>query len=279
MSRIIMDNININDLFERSLVFFTLDKLASHFGLHKGTVVRWFQKKEVPKNYKLDFLRLLNINYKDNFSVKEKDQYYTKSDVALKCLLTLKKVLSDLKINYKDYVFIEPSAGNGSFFKILPNKKIGIDIDPKTKGIIKKDYLKWEPKENNKYLVIGNPPFGLRGHLALQFINHSEKFADIVAFILTQLFNSDGKGAPKKRVRNYKLAYSEIIPPNSFIYPNGEEIKIHTIFQVWTKINTENIKIYEKKTCSQYIKVYSLSDGGTPSSTRNKDMLNKCDIY
>ena len=95
-------NININDLFERSLVFFTLDKLASHFGLHKGTVVRWFQKKEVPKNYKLDFLRLLNINYKDNFSVKEKDQYYTKSDVALKCLLTLKKVLSDLKINYKD---------------------------------------------------------------------------------------------------------------------------------------------------------------------------------
>ena len=27
------------------------------------------------------------------------------------------------------------------------------------------------------------------------------------------------------------------------------------------------------------IKVYSLSDGGTPSTTRNKDMLYSCDIY
>ena len=33
------------------------------------------------------------------------------------------------------------------------------------------------------------------------------------------------------------------------------------------------------KTCKEYIRVYSLSDGGTPSSTRNKDMLDACDIY
>lgn len=272
------NNININELFEKSLNLFTLDKLASHFGLHKGTITRWVQKKEVPKNYQLDFLRLLNIDYKDNFSIKEKDQYYTKPDIALECIKKFKKILLDLNINDKGYVYIEPSAGNGSFFKLLPKNKIGIDIDPKMKGLIKKDYLKWEPKKG-KYFVIGNPPFGLRGHLALQFINHSHKFADVVGFILPQLFNSDGKGAPKKRVLGYKLAYSEVIPPNSFVYPNGEEIKIHTIFQVWTKINKENIKISERKTCSQYIKIYSLSDGGAPSNTRNKDMLYKCDIY
>lgn len=272
-------DMNVNDLFEKSLNLFTLDKLANYFGLHKGTVARWVQKKRVPKNYKLDFLRLLNIKYKDNFSVKEKDQYYTKPNIALECIKTFKSVLSDLKINDKDYIFIEPSAGNGSFFKLLPNNKIGIDIDPQMKELIKADYLEWEPQKVGKYFVIGNPPFGLRGHLALQFINHSEKFADVVAFILPQLFDSDGKGVPKKRVKGYKLAYSKKIKPNSFIYPNGEEIKIHTIFQVWTKINIENIKILKRKTCSQYIKIYSLSDGGAPSNTRNKDMLDKCDVY
>ena len=52
-----------------------------------------------------------------------------------------------------------------------------------------------------------------------------------------------------------------------------------TIFQVWTKIHCDRITIEKQKTCKQYLKVYSLSDGGTPSSTRNKKMLDKCDIY
>mgnify|MGYP003350101553 CR=1 FL=1 len=34
-----------------------------------------------------------------------------------------------------------------------------------------------------------------------------------------------------------------------------------------------------KETKNDKIKVYSLSDGGTVSTTRNKNMLNKCDIY
>ena len=76
----------------------------------------------------------------------------------------------------------------------------------------------------------------MRGHLALQFINHSVKFADIVAFILPQLFASDGKGVPSKRVLEYKLAYSKKIPANSFAYPDKTSISINTIFQVWTKI-------------------------------------------
>ncbi len=274
-----INNFEINQLFEQSLNVFTLDRLANHFGIHKGTVKRWVQQNKVPKNYQLDFLRLLNVKYEDNFSIKEKDQYYTKENIALGCIKKFKKIITDLGIDDKDYVYIEPSAGNGSFLKFLPENSIGIDIDPKAKTIIKDDYLKWIPSKNLKYFVVGNPPFGLRGHLALQFINHSYKFADVVAFILPQLFNSDGKGSPKKRVFGYKLAYSEIIPPNSFIYPSGEEIKIHTIFQVWTKIKTENIKIPERKTCLQYIKIYSLSDGGLPSNTRNKNMLYKCDIY
>jgi hypothetical protein len=218
-----------------------------------------------------------------------KDQFYTKPEIAKYCYDKFRKIADDLKVNLKDYTFIEPSAGCGHFFQLLPkNRRIGIDIapikSPTTKEIyselIKSDYLQWHPKENkNKYIVIGNPPFGLRGKLALDFINRSYLFADMVAFILPQLFNSDGKGVAGKRVVGYKLAHNEHLPSNSFMYPDGTDIAINTIFQVWTKINIDKIKIKPSKTCKNFIKVYSLSNGGLPSNTRNKDMIGKCDVY
>ena len=218
---------------------------------------------------------------------KLKDQFYTKPKVAENCYKIFQKVAQDIGVDLGDYTFIEPSAGCGCFFQLLPkNRRIGIDIDPKklfgvdSKGIIKSDYLDWYPKDKNKrYIVIGNPPFGLRGKLALAFINKSYQYADMVAFILPQLFNSDGKGVAGKRVVGYKLAYNKHLPPNSFMYPDATDIEINTVFQVWTKINTDKIKRKSSKTCNNFIDVYSLSDGGLPSSTRNKDMIEKCDVY
>lgn len=215
------------------------------------------------------------------------DQFYTKPETAKKCFEIFKKVAEELGVDLSKYIFIEPSAGCGCFSQLLPKKKrILIDLEPKkftgieNKGIIKSDYLKWYPKKTNKkYVVIGNPPFGVRGKLALAFINKSYPYADMVAFILPQLFNSDGKGVAGKRVVGYKLAYTKPLPPNSFMYPNGTDIAINTVFQVWTKINIDKIKILKRKTCEDFIKVYSMSDGGKPANTRNKDMIGKCDVY
>lgn len=215
------------------------------------------------------------------------DQFYTKPKVAEYCFSKFKKTAEDLGIDLTGYTYIEPAAGCGCFYQVLPKKhRIGIDIDPKkygnveNKGIIKSDYLDWYPKnKNKKYVVIGNPPFGLRGKLALAFINKSYPYADMVAFILPQLFNSDGKGVAGKRVIGYKLAYNEHLPSNSFMYPNGMDIEIHTVFQVWTKINTDKIKTKVPKTCNTFIDVFSISDGGKPANTRNKDMIGKCDMY
>ena len=119
---------------------------------------------------------------------------------------------------------------------------------------------------DKKYIVFGNPPFGLRGQLALKFINHSYKFADFVCFILPQLFESDGKGAPRKRVNKYNLIYSERIDNSSFLEPDGKEIKVNCIFQIWSK-NLVNVDYnLNKREVNKNIKIYSLSDG-------------KCDIY
>ena len=267
---------NSTSLFKQVLMKNSPEQIAQMLAMHPNTVRRWIAMRRVPEHYSGDFKRMLG----EDGDVG--DQFYTKQEIAKYCYETFQKVAKILNVDLRRYHFIEPSAGCGYFYQVLPRTRtIGIDISPSCAGIEKADYLLWEPKDyKKKYIVIGNPPFGLRGHLALQFINHSSKFADMVAFILPQLFESDGKGVPSKRVdRSYRLAHSERLPANSFVKPDGTPIDINTIFQVWTKINQQNIKLKARRTCNSYMKIYSLSDGGTPASTRNKMMIGKCDVY
>ena len=266
------------DYFNEALESYDIGAIANHIGLHQNTVKRWQDLGKVPQQYILDLSRLLGKSIQSD---GVKDQYFTKPKTAKWCFNKFGEVARKLELDLNTYEFIEPSMGNGCFYDILPeDRRIGIDIDPKRTDTIKSDYLKWQPDDPSKrYIVIGNPPFGLRGHLALQFINHSQPFADLVAFILPQLFESDGKGVPSKRVNGYKLAFSNKLDSRSFEYPDGSPISIHTVFQVWTKVNQAKLKIPKPKTCDSYIRIYSLSDGGTPASTRNKKMLYDCDLY
>ncbi len=254
--------------------------IAEKIGLHINTVQRWLETNNVPQQYFSDLRRMWDGGITVG-NAKESDQYFTKKEIAVRCYKRFEKTAAKLNIDLAKYRFIEPSAGCGGFYDILPaRRRIGIDIEPRREGLIAADYLRWTPSnKKKKYAVVGNPPFGLRGHLALQFINHSAAFADLVAFVLPQLFDSDGKGATGKRVRGYTLAHSEKLPLNSFQYPDGKEVAVATVFQVWTKINADKIRRPKPKTCASYIRVYSLSDGGTPATTRNKKMLQKCDVY
>ena len=269
----------LNDILEKYDAKYIINKLY----IHRGTFNRWIQKNDIPVYYIGEFNKLLNDKYDiSNFiNEKTKDQFYTSKYIAEYCYNILLDFLKKFQIDESLYKFIEPSVGCGCFYNLLPiDRRLGIDIDPKIKdrNIINKDYLSYKPI-NKKNIVIGNPPFGLRGNLALRFINHSYKFADVVAFVLPKLFNSDGKGKAKDRVKGYKLAYSENLPLNSFEYPNGKKVSVATIFQIWTKVNVDKIKFIKRETCKSFIKIYSLSNGSTPSSIRNKNMLYKCDVY
>ncbi|MBW7954311.1 restriction endonuclease subunit M [Candidatus Gracilibacteria bacterium] len=271
-------------LFNECLDVLGINQIQAGIGLNIGTIKRWISQNKVPDNYLNDLNFLLGNKYKLKNTFREKDQFYTTKKISKYCFEKTLEVLKDLDINEEEYTFIEPSAGCCNFYNILPKqRRIGIDIEPKgelANELIKDNYLDFFPKDlNKKYIVIGNPPFGLRGNLALRFINHSLDFADVVSFILPPLFDSDGKGVPKKRIKGYELAYTEKLPLNSFEYPDGKEVEVATIFQVWTKKNTHKIKILKQDSCKSFIKVYSLSDGGTPGSTRNKNMLDKCDVY
>jgi hypothetical protein len=268
-------NIILNKILETK----TYSHIAKEINVAIGTVKRWSELKNVPKSYTFELLKLANIDIDySKYSYKEKDQFFTPEKTAKYCYTKVVEILKKYKDSEKCYTFIEPSAGNGCFLKILPNKRrIGLDIEPRFDEIIKQDYLHWKPDENKKYVVIGNPPFGLRGQLALKFINHSSKFADYVCFILPQLFESDGKGVPRKRVDGLNLIYSEKIDTD-FESPDGKKISVQCIFQIWSKFHKNDRYVIKEKE-NNIIKIYSLSDGGTPSTTRNKKMFYKCDAY
>jgi len=263
-------------LFEECLKNVSIKDIADKLNICTGTIRRWIELKNVPNLYIFDLYKILSkdIDY-TKYTSSLKDQFFTPICIAKKCWDTFNR---EVKINIEDYTFIEPSAGDGNFLHILPKGSIGLDIEPRTTEIQTQDYLNWKPTDvSKKYIVFGNPPFGLRGHLALNFINHSYNFADYVCFILPQLFESDGKGSPRKRVKKYNLIYSEKLSAK-FYNPENKEVNVNCVFQIWSKYSI-NTKYTINIISEDKMKVYSLSDGGTVSTTRNKIMIDKCDVY
>ena len=263
-------------LLNNILQKYTVKETANLLNLAIGTVHRWLELKNIPPQYNFDLLRLLSkdINPQD-YKSSEKDQFFTPDHITEKCWSLFK---TNVNIDLTEYIFIEPSAGDGAFLKVLPPNTIAMDIEPRNEIIVKQDYLLWKPADmTKKYIVFGNPPFGLRGHVALNFIRHSFEFADYVCFILPQLFESDGKGSPRKRVDGYNLIYSEKISA-LFYTPENTNVDVNGVFQIWSKY-TNNPKYTLTLPVQDSIKVYSLSDGGTIPTTRNKKMLEKCDLY
>lgn len=162
---------------------------------------------------------------------KKLDQFYTKPVIAKRCVMETRNFL---KHNPK--LWIEPSAGSGNFLELLPrNKRVGIDLDPKIDGIAKGDFLKIDFSDNPSaaQVVIGNPPFGRRGNLAVEFFNHSAKFADTIAFILPVIFNKYFIHAQLDSAFN--LYISNRLEREAFISPSGKELSMNCVFQVWSK--------------------------------------------
>jgi hypothetical protein len=227
----------LNDL----LTTHSLKYLANELNVATGTITRWIELNDIPKNYEFDILKLSNtqIIY-SNYSSKEKDQFFTPLETAQKCFQIFTDVIKPYDENPSDFKYIEPSAGDGTFLQVLPPDTIALDIEPRHPSIINFDYLNWYPSESNNFVVFGNPPFGLRGHMALKFINHSYEFADYVCFILPQLFESDGKGSPRKRVTGYNLIHNETLSA-MFYSPDETRVKVNGVFQIWSKF-TNNSK-------------------------------------
>jgi len=264
------------DLLFQLLETSSPSSIADDLGVNTSTLLRWVEKKSMPQQYYFDLCRFAGhkLDWSD-YTYKEKDQFFTDHNTSQWCYNKACEIITGYGLSLDDYTFIEPSAGDGSFYNLFPkDRRIGVDIEPRCEGVIETDFLTWFPPTKSN-LVIGNPPFGMRGNIALKFINHAAKFADFVCFIVPQSFESDGKGSCMKRVKGLNLVYSQGVD-SSFYYPDGSSASVYTVFQVWSK----HYKVEKEiPNLTNILKVYSLSDGGTPDTTRNKRMLYSCDYY
>lgn len=166
------------------------------------------------------------------------DQFNTLPEVADYCWKNFQEFLKKDNVILSNYKIIEPSAGTGSFYNLLPkNNRIGIDVEKYNTEYIQTDFLTWQPNNTDQRpcIIIGNPPFGYRGWLALAFLNKAAEFCDYVGFILPMSFQSDGKGCPKNRVKGMTLVHSEKLPEDLFVLPNGDRAQVNTLWQIWKK--------------------------------------------
>ena len=169
------------------------------------------------------------------------DQFYTKKYIAKKLLDKTLKITQHIE---HPSLYLDPSAGDGSFFLLFPENRIGLDLEPKHQDIIKQDFLKYIPDNiyYQKIWTIGNPPFGKNSSLAIKFFNHASKFSDVIAFILPRTFQK--QSLQNKLNLNFKILYEEILDKNSFMC-DGKDFDAPCIFQIW-KFNIEKRVIFKK---------------------------------
>ena len=174
------------------------------------------------------------------------DQFYTNDDIALKYYNKMTEI-----INIDDFdVHLEPSAGTGSFYNIMDKtKKLGLDIEPKNKGIYKMNFFDYIPEKDRKYLVVGNPPFGRISSLAVKFFNKSAEFADCIAFIIPRTFKR--VSIQNKLNLNFELIYNDDLPITPCCFTPKMIAKCS--FQIWIRKETKRVKIVYDKAHKDFV--------------------------
>jgi len=170
-------------------------------------------------------------------SLGKLDQFFTKPEIAKQCWVDLhkyaKKYISD-----NDF-YVEPSAGSGSFFNLMPiDTRAGFDICPMCDGVEYEDFLKYD-FSNSEYNIdgrnvisVGNPPFGKNSSVAVQFFNRCAVFANIIAFIVPRTFNK--VSLQNKLDLHFHLIKSIPLKDDSF-FLGKESYKVPCCFQIWIK--------------------------------------------
>jgi predicted RNA methylase len=165
------------------------------------------------------------------------DEYFTKPEVAVKLIKTLKPYVKSIK----DTLYIEPSAGAGSFVNALVGKQVmAYDLEPKHVGIIKQDWFTVKVESDKHKVVVGNPPFGFAASVAVKFFNHASQFADVIAFIVPRSFQKDS--IKNKLSLNFHLKYEQVLcKEDSTFITDLTSHYVPCVWQVWVRSNKPRV--------------------------------------
>lgn len=202
---------------------------------------------------------------KEKSETRALDAYYTKDEVALRCVEKFIEICPNLDNNS---TWIEPSVGGGAFLRALYSKLgqavsvVTIDTNQKTDATFHADFLSWSPDVSlSKPLVVfGNPPFGKNSSIAIQFVNHSSKFASFIAFILPNSFN---KPSVMKRIdRHLHIIYSQNLEGDCFLFDN-KSVSVPCTFYVFEKRETLRVDPEPLPTKSSVVSFLQNANGAT----------------
>lgn len=160
-------------------------------------------------------------------TAKDLDKFYTDGDLA-DSLIDL--ACSVLSVDRDAQLFVEPSAGSGAFSSRLP-RCLAYDIKPEGDGIKQADFLTLEPAWDRSAVAIGNPPFGRRARLAIQFVNRCAASCDAVAMVLPNTFRRYNTQA-KLDGRLALVSDTDLPEEGSFTF-EGAPYSLRCVFQVW----------------------------------------------
>lgn len=184
--------------------------------------IKCYHVKRVPYGGYLEKTIMTACNY-----AKDLDKFYTDGDLA-DSLIDL--TCSTLSVDRSEQLFVEPSAGSGAFSSRL-SKCLAYDIKPEGDGIGQADFLTLEPTWDRSAVAIGNPPFGRRARLAIQFVNRCAASCDAVAMVLPNTFRRFN--TQSKLDDRLALVHDEDLPEDGSFTFDGTPYSLRCVFQVW----------------------------------------------
>lgn len=202
------------------------------------------------------------------------DKFYTKPAVAKECIDFLKCFIKE------DVLWIEPSAGNGSFSSQVDC--LAYDIKPESENIMQQDWLSYKHTSSGEWVMFGNPPFGSRNILTKKFILKGiEQGCTYIGFVLPSVFEKYTNQTIFPD--NWKLLGEMILPVNSFLL-DGEDYHVPCVFQVWScsedfTQNYRNVKGKEFTDKFSFVKKHECPDlfmfGAAPTKLISPDEVCK----
>lgn len=174
------------------------------------------------------------------------DKFYTKPEVAAQCYQTLLDTLPSLGVDPATAFFVEPSAGSGDFYDLLPkDRRVGYDIAPEHPEVIERDFfsvfLDEYDSDSKDVVVVGNPPFGSHSTIAIPFFNHATWVADTIAFIVPVSWKHHQTQVQLDQ--RYALVHSSLLQPDAFYDPDGKSYEAQCVYQVWHKYANKCLRV------------------------------------
>lgn len=179
-------------------------------------------------------------------------QYNTPRQLASELWLILIRFLGGTS-KVRHCVFVEPSAGTGAFYDLLPKRqRLGIEIDPALQAArpeyVLGDFLKCTRASlglshvpADQIVVLGNPPFsspdknahGGNSNMALEFLHHAAEIGNTIAFLLGANFR---KPLVQAKV-NPRLTLAGEVPVGAHRFGLGGDehpsAPMQVVFQIW----------------------------------------------